>query len=411
MKYIYLLIVASVLWSCSGNEIIVPNDETKFEYPEKDTTKLFGIEKKNFDILTEEVKSGDNLGAILSKQNIDYKLVEKASHMDSVFDIKKIRAGQNIWFFYNKTDSVKPLDYLVYEVSAKSYVIFDFTDSLVMTHHKKPIEMRHRMISGTINSSLWNVIANMGVNTKLAIDLSDVMAWTIDFFDLKQNDQFAIIFDESYIDSTFIEIEKIYCIRFDHDGKTYYAFPNFKNGAVTYYDEKGNSQKKAFLKAPLQFSRISSRFSNGRFHPVLKIMRPHHGVDYAAPMGTPVYSVGAGKVIKKGWDHGGGRYIKIKHNDTYTTVYMHLSKFADINEGDHVAQGQLIGNVGSSGLATGPHLDFRFFKNGKAVDPLKVISPPEAPLNKEDKPAFEQMVKSQKPLLDSLIKANPIAKK
>jgi murein DD-endopeptidase MepM/ murein hydrolase activator NlpD len=178
-----------------------------------------------------------------------------------------------------------------------------------------------------------------------------------------------------------------------HSGKDFFAIPFEQDSSLSFFDEEGNSLRKTFLKAPLKFSRISSRFSNSRLHPVLKIRRPHHGVDYAAPTGTPVYSVGDGKIIAKAWDKkGGGNYIKIKHNGTYTTGYLHLNGFAKgIKVGDFVKQGDLIGYVGKTGLATGPHLDFRFYRNGKPVDPLKVDAPPVEPISEENKTIFDSI--------------------
>jgi murein DD-endopeptidase MepM/ murein hydrolase activator NlpD len=191
---------------------------------------------------------------------------------------------------------------------------------------------------------------------------------------------------------------------FNHGNKDLYAFYFEQNGKGDYFDLEGNSLQRTFLKAPLRYSRISSGFSNSRLHPVLKIRRPHHGVDYAAPTGTPVYTVGDGVVIQKGYQKsGGGNYIKIKHNGTYTTVYMHLNGFAKgIKVGQHVKQGDLIGYVGSTGLATGPHLDFRFYRNGSAINPLKVESPPSKPVEEANREAFDSIVNQYLPLIQAI---------
>jgi murein DD-endopeptidase MepM/ murein hydrolase activator NlpD len=220
----------------------------------------------------------------------------------------------------------------------------------------------------------------------LALELSDIFAWTIDFFAVQQGDRFRVIYDELYVDSVSIGIGEIYAVQFDHYGEENYAFLFDQDGRLDYFDENGKSLRKAFLKAPLQFSRISSRFSNSRMHPVLRIRRPHHGVDYAAPKGTPVMSIGDGTVVARGYQKsGGGNYLKVKHNSVYTTTYMHLSGFAKgITTGTRVKQGQVIGYVGATGLATGPHLDFRVAKNGSYVDPLKVKAPPVEPVKEEN---------------------------
>ncbi|MBN2668390.1 MAG: peptidoglycan DD-metalloendopeptidase family protein [Bacteroidales bacterium] len=400
---LYISLIIILITACdpkpntnaANNELI--KKDSVIEIP-----KLYNIALDQYQVEKSTVKQNQTIGDILGDAGIDYPLILKASDMDSIFDIRRIRAGQDITYFYNKSDSAR-LDYFVYEIDRQRYVVFDFKDSVNMYVGEKPIEHRLRQISGRIKSSLWNAMTEIHVDPMLAIELSEVYAWSIDFFGLQKDDHFSVIYEENYIDSTFYSIEKIDAIRFDHAGHYYYAF-RFKQDSVwSFYDEKGNSLRKAFLKAPLKYSRISSRFSNSRMHPVLKIRRPHHGVDYAAPKGTPVYSVGDGKVIAKGWDKGGGRYVKIKHNSVYTTVYMHFSKFGDINEGDFVHQGEVIGYVGSSGLATGPHLDFRFFMNGKPIDPLTVKSPPVQPIKDSLKEEYLKVVEKYQKTLDSLI--------
>jgi len=237
----------------------------------------------------------------------------------------------------------------------------------------------------------------------LALELSDIFAWTIDFFAIQKGDRFRVIYDEQFVDSTSIGIGEIYAVQFDHYSEPNYAFRFLQDDRYDYFDEKGTSLRKAFLKAPLKFSRISSRFSSGRMHPVLRIRRPHHGVDYAAPKGTPVMSIGDGTVVAKAYQKGGGgNYLKIKHNSVYTTTYMHLSGYAKgIASGSRVKQGQVIGYVGATGLATGPHLDFRVAKNGSLVDPLKVKAPPVEPVKEENMARYNQVKDS---LLNELLK-------
>ncbi len=368
--------------------------------------RLYGIEIEPYEIVQNTIKQNQTIGDIFGNQNIAYNLVLKASGLDSIFDIRKIKTGNLISYLFTKNDtsSIRKPKYIVYEKNLKSFVVFDLRDTLNMYLGEKDIQIQVRKVSGQIKSSLWNAMTDIHVNPILAVELSEVYAWSIDFFGLQKGDHFSVIYEESYIDSTFYGIEKINAIRFDHANHYYYAY-RFKQDSIwSFFDEEGNSLRKAFLKAPLRFSRISSRFTNSRMHPVLKIRRPHHGVDYAAPRGTPVYSVGDGKVIKKGWDKGGGRFVKIKHNSVYTTVYMHFSKFAkNIKIGDFIKQGQVIGYVGSSGLATGPHLDFRFYLNGKPVDPLKVKSPPVEPIKKENMIEYKKAISEYQGSLDSLI--------
>jgi len=220
----------------------------------------------------------------------------------------------------------------------------------------------------------------------LAVELSEIFAWSIDFFGIQEGDRYKVLYEESYVDSLSVGIDRILGAWFFSSGTEFWAIPFEQDGVRSFFDEKGNSLRKAFLKAPLRYSRISSGFSNSRYHPVLKIRRPHHGVDYAAPTGTPVHTVGDGIVTKIGYQaNGGGNYVKIKHNSVYTTTYMHLSRFGKgIRSGVYVKQGEIIGYVGATGLATGPHLDFRFYKNGSAVNPLTVEAPPVEPVHPEN---------------------------
>jgi murein DD-endopeptidase MepM/ murein hydrolase activator NlpD len=220
------------------------------------------------------------------------------------------------------------------------------------------------------------------ISPLLAVELSDIYAWTIDFFAIQKGDRFTVIYDEDFVAGESIGLRKIYSASFTQNGTTFYAIRFTQEEGDSFFDEKGNSLRKAFLKAPLKFSRISSRFSENRMHPVLRIVRPHHGVDYAAATGTPVYSIGDGTVLQKSYQPaGGGNFVKIKHNSVYTTSYMHLSKFAaGLKAGQRVRQGQVIGYVGQTGLASGPHLDFRVFIGGTPVDPLTIKSEPAEPV-------------------------------
>lgn len=410
MKYqiIGLLALVFLLSGCvteDKNEVIEDLAQIAIVVP-KVITK-YGIELSTYRFIEERIKKNQNMADIFLSHNLNYDLVLKASDMDSIFDITKINTGDQITYFYSKEDSIVTPDYIVYRMDLKSYVVLDFRDSLNMYVGHKEKEVRLRQVSGEIKSSLWNAMTDINVSPMLAIELSEVYAWSIDFFGLQKGDHFSIVYEESYIDSVFYDIEKIHAIRFDQANHFYYAYRFEQDSIWNFFDENGNSLRKAFLKAPLRFSRISSRFSHSRMHPVLKIRRPHHGVDYAAPKGTPVYSVGDGKVVKKGWDKGGGRYVRIKHNSVYSTVYMHFSKFAKgIKVGDFIQQGQVVGYVGSSGLATGPHLDFRFYQNGKPVNPLKVKSPPVEPIKEENMMEFKKVVLKYQSTLDSLITMN-----
>ncbi len=407
----YLFISVSIIILLASCEFSTPNKKEAVDVAKKEVSspiivEKYGIDINNYNIDQQSVKQNQNIGDIFSDHSIEYKWVLKASGLDSIFDIRRIKSGNSISFFYKKDvlDSIKKPDYIVYERSLKSYVVFDLRDSLSMYLGEKEITTKVREVSGEIKSSLWNAMTEIHVNPILSIELSEVYAWSIDFFGLQKGDHFSIIYRESYIDSTFYEIDRIDAIRFDHSNHYYYAFRYKQDSTWNFFDEEGNSLRKAFLKAPLRYSRISSRYSNNRYHPVLKIHRPHHGVDYAAPKGTPIHSIGDGIVIFVGRKGGYGRRVEIKHNSVYTTGYAHMSRFAKgIKKGDFVKQGQLIGYVGMSGTATGPHLDFRVYKNGSPIDPLKMKSPPVEPIKKGNLEKYKHAISQYQNTLDSLI--------
>ena len=354
----------------------------------------YGINVDTLKVITAEVRRNEFLSDILLEYGIDYVDIDFiARKTKDVFDVRKIVAGNNYAVICNN-DSLNKALYFAYELSASKYVRYQFGDSVIVIRGEKQIDIRRDSILGEIKSSLWNSIVEKDADPNLANELSEVYAWTIDFFGLQKGDSYKVVFEEQFVDNKYIGLGKVMASMFYHGSDSLYAFYFEQNGKGDYFDEKGKSLQRTFLKAPLRFTRISSKFSNSRMHPVLKIRRPHHGVDYAAASGTPVFTVGDGTVIKKGYQkRGGGNYIKIKHNGTYSTTYMHLKGYAKgIRVGDHVRQGDLIGYVGATGLATGPHLDFRFYRNGKPVDPLKVESPPSLPIDINNQAAFDSVV-------------------
>ena len=350
----------------------------------------YGFPVDSFSVINGVVKSNQYLSQILNAYGVGMGTIDQVARRSRpVFDVRKIKSGQNYTIFQTP-DSSKQARYFVYENSPVDYYVFELFDSLRVYKGEKEVETRQRTAQGVIETSLWNTMYDNDLDPMLALDLNDIYQWTIDFYAIQQGDRFRVIYDELFVDSVSIGIGNIYAVEFDHYGEPIFAFRFLQDGRYDYFDENGKSLRKAFLKAPLHFTRISSRFSNGRMHPVLRIRRPHHGVDYAAPKGTPVMSIGDGNVIARGYQkNGGGNYLKIKHNSLYTTTYMHLSGFAKgMVVGKRVKQGQVIGFVGATGLATGPHLDFRVFKNGSAVDPLKVKAPPVEPVKEDNVPRY-----------------------
>lgn len=364
----------------------------------------YGIPVDSFIVSEYTVRSNQTLGKILYGLNISGNVNEfLLSLTPDVFDVRKVRSGARYKVF-SRRDSLQTPTYLVYEVSPVEYFVFNLSDSLFVYPYRKDIIPVRKISQAEIKTSLWVDMKANGLNPMLALELSDIFAWTVDFFGLFKGDRFRVIYDELYVDSTSIGIGTIYAAWFEHRGEKFYAFRFEQDSVASYWDEKGNSLRKAFLKAPLRFSRISSRFSGNRFHPVLKIYRPHTGVDYAAPEGTPVMALGDGVVIDMGYDKGAGNFIKIRHNSVYTTGYNHFSKFAKgMARGVRVKQGDIIGYVGRTGYATGPHLDMRVWMNGSAVDPLKIKSPPVEPVKPQNIEAFKNLVASFSAQLDSTI--------
>jgi murein DD-endopeptidase MepM/ murein hydrolase activator NlpD len=405
IKSLFLVVVLiSVFFPACNNNRENDKGQTTEVTPVYIPKLAYGITVDSLVVDTGIVKKNEFLSDILLRHNVSYNTIDQlARGTKEVFDVRKIRRG-NRYAVISKKDTIEHPLYFIYEINRINYVVYHLTDSVYASKSQKPFEYKEESASGSISSSLWNAMVEAGIDPNLSNLLSEVYAWAIDFFGLQKKDSFKVIYDKLYIEDQPAGLGKIKASLFHHGGEDYYAFYFEQNGEGDYFDEKGNSLERTFLKAPLKYTRISSRFSNSRYHPVLKIRRPHHGVDYAAPEGTPVHSVGDGTIIKKGYQkRGGGKYLKIKHNSTYTTTYMHLRGFAKgMAVGKHVKQGQLIGYVGHTGLATGPHLDFRFFKNGTAVNPLTVKSPPAKPVAKQYRPAFDSLVQHYMPLLDSI---------
>jgi len=386
-KLITLIIILLLLLIATLTFIIIDHQKnhrpTGGETPDEEEEWIpiirYGIVVDTLEMHESVIKSGETLSVILERIGIGSGAANQIyNNSKEVMDTRKIRAGQP-YVVLKTTDSLATPLYLVYENSKIQYTVFELFEPYNVYQEENEITYVHDTISSVITSSLWNAIVEDKGDPALAAELADVYQWTIDFFGIQKGDEFFAIYEKRYVEGKYIGLNAIEASLFKHNGKNYYAFYYQQDSAKKgeYFDEAGQSLRREFLKAPLNYNRISSKFSNSRYHPVLKIYRPHHGVDYAAPAGTPVYTIGNGKVIEKGYDKGGGNYLKIKHNSVYTTVYMHLKGFAaGIKQGSSVSQGELIGYVGSTGLSTGAHLDFRVYKNGTPIDPLSMQSPP-----------------------------------
>ena len=354
----------------------------------QDTVKKYGFPVNDYIITYDTIKPRETLAEVLYGFGFTAQQVFDLTQCpDSIFDERKIRPGEACALLCDKDSTAR---YFVYETSPKSYVTFDIVNRFSARKHDKPTAWVTTEVAGRVNSSLWVAMQESNTSPLLAVEMSHIFGWSIDFFGIQQGDEFRLIYSQEHVEETPLNNYRIEAASFCASGNTVYAIPFVQENEELFYNIDGNSLEGAFLKAPLDFYRISSKFTNSRFHPVLKRYRAHHGVDYAAPKGTPVYAIGSGKVIKKGWDaNGGGNYIKIRHNSTYVTTYMHLSGFAKgLKEGDFVKQKQVIGYVGSTGLSTGPHLDFRVHENGKPINPLTIKSQPRKPVSEENKEAF-----------------------
>jgi len=351
----------------------------------------YGIPMNDYDVDYGVVKRNQSLSVILGAHGLNGREIHELSEKSKkVFDVRRIREGQAYAFFSTK-DSIPQPAYFVYEIDPRSYAVFGLEQgNYEVKIGQNPVQWRRKDVKGKVESSLWNAMVGAGADPLLAVDLSRIFGWTIDFFGLQKQDEFRVIYEQECIDGKELSNFSILGAVFMHGDSSYYAIPFLQNGQVLFFNENGKSLEGAFLKAPLDYFRITSRFTNSRYHPVLKRYRAHHGVDYAAPVGTPVYAIGSGTVIAKGYQaNGGGNYLKIKHNSTYVTSYMHLSRFVKgIKVGTKVAQKEVIGYVGSTGLSTGPHLDFRVFENGKPVNPLTIRSQPKDPVSSENMPRF-----------------------
>ena len=397
MKILRISICLLLLWAAGacGRNDSAGNDTENTAGEEAPRNLVYGIDAEEYRLETGEVASGETLGKILGRYGISARAIDRLDRSaGEVFPLRNIRAGHPYTCFIHEDSLYAPhLDYLAYEISPTEYVVFGFhgEDSVSIRKDLKPCTLRRTKKSAVITSSLWGSIMEHDLPYALAAEMEDIYQWTVDFFGIQKGDSFTVIYDERFIDDTVsVGIGRIWGAKFTQGGKEYYAIPFRQGGKIQYWEANGGSLRKQLLKAPLKYTRISSRFTYARKHPIYKVYRPHTGVDYAAPKGTHVHAVADGVVVFKGWGGGGGNTLKIKHPGNLMTGYLHLSGYAKgISQGTHVSQGQLIGYVGSTGASTGPHLDYRIWKNGKPIDPMKVPQEPAEPISKENRPLFE----------------------
>ena len=348
-----------------------------------------------------KVKSGQFFSTLMTGLGLNaQEAYDLTMACDTVFDVKNLRVGNEYKAYYDG----QILKYVLYRQDRTSDILFECQTPYKVSKVTRPVTVRKRYADVTINSSLWNDMKAAGASPLIILSLSDIYAWTVDFFGLQKGDRFRVLYEEKVCDGEVIAIDTVRYAIFSHNGKDLpMVMYDQKDGGNIWWNEKGESMRKAFLKAPLKFSRISSGFSYARRHPVTRRVQPHTGIDYAAPKGTPVMSIGDGVVTSKKYEGAGGNTVRIRHNSVYSTAYLHLSGYAKgLKVGQRVRQGEVIGYVGSTGRSTGPHLDFRVWKNGSPINPLKMESPPAEPLKKENLEDFELAHKKYRAQVDSI---------
>ena len=401
MRKIYAIIVALAAFSaCSWSGKDGQGHALDGELPES-VMHPYGFCPDSLDCKEGKVKNGQFFSTLMMHLGMSaqeaYDLTQACG---KTFDVKSLRVG-NTYKAYYKDGS---LAYVIYDRDRTSQVIFSCHPPYEVRIHEKPITTQQRYADVTIRTSLWVDMIEAGVSPELIVSLSDIYAWTVDFFGLQKGDRFRVLYEEKLCDGEVVAVDTVRYAVFSR-GKEELPSIMFdqKDRGNIYWNEKGESMRKAFLKAPLKFSRISSGFSYARRHPVTKKVRPHTGVDYAAPKGTPVMTIGDGVITSMKYEGAGGNTIRIRHNSVYSTAYLHLSGYAKgLKTGQRVRQGQVIGYVGSTGRSTGPHLDFRVWKNGSAINPLKMQSPPAEPLKAANKEAFEKAYEKYKAQIDTI---------
>jgi murein DD-endopeptidase MepM/ murein hydrolase activator NlpD len=402
MNKIFVTLLISVLLISCGEK---KSETNKPKIVKEKIVKQFGYTLNNYTVKRDTVKRGDSFGSILENNNLFYpqiyNIVQKAK---KVFDVRRINLGKPYTILFSK-DSVKIPKVLIYQPNLIDYVVVSLTDSLFAEKKSKAVKLKEFEAEGVITSSLSETMEEKKLSPLLSNELSEIYAWTIDFFRLEKGDNFKIIYSAKFVDDSIaVGLNRIHSAYFEHRGKPFYAIEfetDPKRGLFEYFDENGKNLRRAFLRAPVQFSRISSRYNLKRKIAYYGRIRPHLGTDFAAPRGTPIRATASGTVTKASYTRSNGNYIKIKHNGTYSTQYLHMDK-RGVKVGQFVKQGDYIGTVGMTGNTSGPHVCYRFWKNGKQVDPLKQKLPEAKPISKELKKRYLKYMMPVKNQLDSI---------
>lgn len=408
LKFLFFLAVIVVSYNLFFKNNNSAEDLTKIEKKEK-IVKEFGYVLNDYTVKRDTIKSGDSFGQILENNNLFYpKIYNIVQATNKIFNIRKINVGRPYTILYSK-DSLEIPELFIYQPNPIDYVVVSLSDSIWAERKQKEVELKSLEASGTIYSSLSETMENLKLSPLLTNELSEIYAWNIDFFRLEKGDNFKIMYTSKYVnDSVYIGLNRIHNAYFEHRGKPFYAV-EFKTDSLRniyeYFDENGKNLRRAFLLSPVQFSRISSRFNLRRKIAYYGKIKPHYGTDFAAPVGTEIRATAAGRVVKSGYTRGNGYYVTIKHNATYSTQYLHM-KQRGLKVGTYVSQGDRIGYVGMTGYTSGPHVCYRFWKNGKQVDPLKQKLPEAKPISNTLKEEYLAYMKPLKGRLDKMKSTN-----
>jgi murein DD-endopeptidase MepM/ murein hydrolase activator NlpD len=405
-KLVLIFITALVLSACKKNTSQASADAQEEKIVQPIPKIKYGYDYNLYEAKEFKIKRGDTFGAILEQNGIDYPEVYTILQVikKSEVNIRKLKIGKPYTLLFTK-DSIPKAHAFIYHPGVESYDVIQLKDSLYAKKVKKPVRVLELQATGVIASSLYDTMNASGYNSNLTYYLADVYAWTIDFNRLAKGDRFKVIYTERFVDDSIsIGIEKIKAAYFEHRNKPLYAF-EFKTdsikGIVDYFDDNAKNLRRAFLKAPVSFSRISSRYNLKRRIAYYGRVKPHKGTDYAAAVGTPIMATANGTVTKASYSRGNGNYVKIKHNSTYATQYLHMKR-RKVRVGQYVKQGDVIGWVGMTGNTSGPHVCYRFWKNGRQVDPFRQKLPEAKPISKKLKDQFLTYIEPVKTQLNCL---------
>ncbi|MBC7641788.1 MAG: peptidoglycan DD-metalloendopeptidase family protein [Flavobacterium sp.] len=401
MKQIILILILISIFSCKKKQEDIWVEDAEIERPIVD----FGFKFDDYNYIQDTTRFGDTFKSLLQKQNLNGRTVDSIVKMvKKDFNVNSINRRKACTYLREKGNTNK-LQVFIYQIDRLNYYLFDFRDTIAVYKRARPLTFKNRTVAGTIIGNLVKSLQNVDIDKVLARKLTKTYAWSIDFFKIKKGDKFCLSFTERYINDTVYDgIDSLRCAFVEYKGKKVYAFPYIQDqnkNKVDYYDEQGNALRNFFLKSPLKFGNLTSHFSTNRFHPVQLIWKAHKGTDYAAPTGTPIMTTATGIVEQTGFTAGNGNFVKVKHDKTYATQYLHMSKIL-VKRGQSVKQGDIIGRVGSTGLATGPHVCYRFWKNSQQVDALKLKLPNSEPMAMKSKPRFFAYIKPLKEELDSV---------